>query len=163
MGNLNLIIALPRALLSIALAAVACAAQANTGTLAVSAVVLSKNNCKFANGAAALDFLALDPGATANQTATATINFTCKGSDATAVFAVSGDNGLYSSDGVRRMRNTVDTSQFVGYSLQLSPASGTAPKNVVQTLTITGTVAPAQVGDAIAGSYSDTVSITVTP
>jgi spore coat protein U-like protein len=139
-------------------------AQADTTALTVTATVLSKNSCKMGNAALALGFLAIDPSSTSNASASTTTTFTCKGSDVTAVFAVAANDGLYASAaGLRRMRHGTDLTQFLSYSLAITPSSGTATKNVAQTITITGTVTPGQFADAIAGPYSDTVSITVAP
>lgn len=153
-----------RALLLAAVAAAAGPLHADSGTLAVSAAVLSNNSCRFAGGALALNFGNISGGSAGNASASASTSFTCKGADAVATFAVAAGNGLHSAaPGARRMRHATNPAEFVAYSLALSPSSGTVTRNVPQALVITGTVTPAQVGDAIAGAYSDAVVITVTP
>jgi len=136
---------------------------AGSGTLSVTATVLSKSNCKFTSGTATLAFGSIDPSSTSSATASATFIFKCGGSAAIATWTVTAGDGLYSSGpGARRMRHATDTSEFIAYSLDL-PASGTVPKNVDYTLTVNGTIAPADFQNAIAGAYSDTVAIDVTP
>jgi len=147
---------------------VACAATVALGAenrdLGVSAVVPSASNCKFNNGAVALDFGTIDPASGSNATATATKTFKCGGSAANATFSISAGDGLHSSGpGARRMQHTTDATEFMAYSLSLSPTSATVPKNVDQTLTITGTIQPFEFQNVRAGTYQDTVVISITP
>jgi len=152
-----------RSLLAVlALAAVLPAQAAGSGTLVVGATVLSKNNCKFSIAAATLSF-AIDPSSTSAATASADFVFSCNGSSPVATWSVTGDDGLHSTGvGARRMQHATTTSEYLAYSLNL-PASGSVPKNTDHTLTVTGTIAPAAFQNAIAGSYSDTVTLTLTP
>jgi len=138
---------------------------ADTGTMAVSAVVLSKSNCKFSGtGVVTLNFGAIDPSSTSSAVATASRVFSCKGSAPNATFLITAGDGLHSgAPGVRRMQHATTPTEYLQYSLALTPTSATVPKNVDQTLTITGTIAPSAFGAAMAGSYSDTVAITLTP
>lgn len=136
---------------------------ADSGTIQVGAVVLSKSNCRFNNGALTLDFGEIDPSSNTNATATATKVFRCGGSATNATFSITAGSGDHFSGGTRRMQHGTTTSEYLAYSLALSPATATVPKNVDQTLTITGTITPAQFGNAIAGAYSDTVTLTINP
>jgi spore coat protein U-like protein len=137
---------------------------ADSGTLAVSAVVLSRNSCRFVTTSWAIDFGTIDPSSGANATASVSASFVCRGSSASATYSIVADDGLYSPGaGSRRMRHGTATTQYMAYSLALTPASATVPKNTTQSVTMTGTITPAQFGDAIAGSYSDTVGITLSP
>jgi spore coat protein U-like protein len=140
-------------------------AAADTATLTVSAAVLSKSTCKFSGpGGFTLDFGTINPSSLGTITATATRVFSCGGSSPNATFALTADSGLYSPGaGVRRMRHQTNVTEFISYSLSLSPATGTVPKNTAQTLTVTGTMLPADFQNGIAGSYSDTVLVTLTP
>lgn len=136
----------------------------DTNTLTVGATVISKNICKFKSGAAILNFGALDPGNTTDIMRTATMQFVCNGSAPLATFAVATDDGLYETGpGANRMRNSTVTTEYLPYSLALSPASGTISKGVEQTLTVTGTVTSSNYRDAYVGSYADTVIISLTP
>jgi hypothetical protein len=139
-------------------------AAAASSTLAVSAVVLSKNNCKFNSANAVLTFNAIDPAGTADAIANTTITFRCSGSAPTAIFSISHDSGLHETGpDANRMRHTSVTTQFLPYALTLNPATGTAPKNTNQTLTITGRITELEYRDAYAGSYSDSVVLTLVP
>jgi hypothetical protein len=60
------------------------------------------------------------------------------------------------------MRHAATLTQYLPYSLSL-PANGTAPRNTNRTMTLTVTVTPAAFQTAIAGSYADTVVLTITP
>lgn len=80
-----------------------------------------------------------------------------------ATYLIVSDDGLYSSGAnAPRMRHGVNVAQFMPYSITL-PQSGTVPKNTNQTLTVTGTVLVADFQNALAGAYSDTVILTITP
>jgi len=153
-------------LLFAVIAACGPAAQADTssGTLTVTATVLSKNQCKFSTKSLALDFQTIDPSAAAAKTATATATFVCNGNAATAAYVVSADDGKYrSAPGARRMRGVAATTEFLPYSLSWSPGSGTVPKGAFVSVTFTGSVAPADFQQARSDSYSDTVILTVAP
>lgn len=139
-------------------------AHAGTATLAVSATVLSKSNCRFNTRTSALNFGALDPATSPDVTATATVPFICLGSAPVAAFSISDDGGLHrAGPGNRRMRHGTATTEFLPYSLTLSPASGTLPKNVGSNLTVTGTVLGTSYRGALAGDYSDTVVLSILP
>ena len=135
---------------------------ANTAAMSVSATVLSKSNCKFPNGSITLPFGTIDPSGTANAVASSTTTFTCSGSAATATFLITQDGGLHNASGNRLQHATVPGA-FLPYSISLSPTTGTVPKNLAQTLTITGTILPGDYQQAIAGNYADTVTMTIAP
>jgi spore coat protein U-like protein len=149
---------------ALALAGAAPALAADSGTLVVNATVLSKSNCKFqSTSTATASFGSIDPSVTSPVTATANLTIKCQGSATTASWAITGGDGLYpSGPGQRRMRHATTTTEFMPYSLNL-PASGTVGKGVDYVVTFTATIAPAGFQDAIAGSYSDTVAITLAP
>lgn len=152
--------------LSVILTAMTSAVVLASGTniLTVSAAVLSKSKCKFNTANASFNFGALDPGNSSDVTQSASIQFVCNGSAPVAAFALTTDDGLYESGpGANRMRHTATTTAYLPYELQLSPAVGTVPKGVNQTLAITGTVRASNYRSAMAGSYSDTVVITLNP
>lgn len=136
-----------------------------SASMSVSATVLSTSNCKFNNpGTATLAFGAVDPSGVSNVTATGTLVIRCGGSAPNATFAITDDSGLYETGvGAYRMRHAVTTTAYLGYSVGYSPQSATIPKNTDQTITITGTITPTQFGNAIAGNFADTVTITVSP
>ena len=76
----------------------------------------------------------------------------------------SSDDGRNESGPNRpRMRHATIPAEYLPYSLGLSPETGTIGKGVTGTLMLTGTVTPADVAGAIAGSFSDTVTLTLLP
>lgn len=136
---------------------------ANSGTLTLSAVVLSKNVCRFSSTATALNFGNIDPTTTSPVTVTLSLSYRCNGSDAVATWSVGSDDGLHETGpGQPRMQHTTSPAFHLPYSLSF-PTSGSAPRNVNQTMTVTGTIAPANFAAAIAGSYSDTLVLSILP
>lgn len=139
-------------------------AVADGGLVSVSATVLSKSNCKFRTSAAALPFGTLDAALSSDRVVSATLDFRCQGSAPIASFMFSSDDGLNEFGPNRpRMKHATDSNEYLPYSLGLSPATGTIGKGVTGTLTLTGTVTPADVAASIAGSFSDTVTLTLLP
>ena len=140
------------------------AGAAAQSSVSVSAVILSKSNCKFdSNAVITLAFGEIDPSSNTNATATATRGFKCGGSAANATFLITADDGLHASGaGQRRMKHAT-LNEYMSYSIALSPETATVPRNSAQTLTITGTITPAQFADVPAGGYSDTVLISLLP
>lgn len=135
----------------------------NTGSLTLSATVLSRNVCRFNSTATALNFGVIDPTSTAPVTATLSLVYRCNGSDAVATWTVSSDDGLNETGaGQPRMQHTTTPGNFLAYSLGF-PGAGSAPRNVNQAMTVTGTVFPASFSTAIAGSYSDTLVLSILP
>ncbi|MBP2668685.1 MAG: hypothetical protein H6Q80_887 [Deltaproteobacteria bacterium] len=136
-----------------------------SGTTAVSvtATVLSKSVCRFDSKSLALNFGNVDPEIQADATATTTAGFRCGGSAANATFAMVPDVGLHATGGFPRMQNGTVTSEFLPYFLALNPPTGTVPRNANQTLTVTGTIRRSDFQDAYAGTYTDTVVLTILP
>jgi spore coat protein U-like protein len=136
---------------------------ANSGTLTLSATVLSKNVCKFNATATALNFGTIDPTSSSPVTVSLSLSYRCNGSDPVATWAVGSDDGLHETGPAQpRMQHTTSPAFYLPYSLSF-PASGSAPRNVNQTMTVTGTIAPASFAAAIAGSYSDTLVLSILP
>lgn len=141
------------------------AAGGGTHTLAVSATVLSKGNCKFdTRGPTALAFGGLDPTSNVDKVASVSIPYSCGGGPNPGVsWGVTSDDGLYETGpGAPRMRHAVTPAEFLKYSLNF-PLFGTVPKNTNQTLTVTGTVFVADIKNAAVGDYLDTVVLTIAP
>ena len=159
----------PAAFLSAGLVVLACLAWAgtaafgDTGTLAVTATVLSKSNCKFDTKTSTLNFGPLDPAVAADVSATASVGYVCRGSAPVAAFLFTDDNGQNpSGPGARRMRHAA-APELLPYDLAFSPAFGTVPKNVPRTLTISGTVRWADFHGLMAGPYTDSVVVSILP
>jgi hypothetical protein len=144
--------------------AVSGAAFADVQALGVSATIISANNCRFNDaGPSTLAFGAIDPTSASPATASTGIGFRCTGSSALATFFVASDDGLYQTGpGQPRMRHNTVTTEFLRYSLNL-PATGSVPKNTAQTLTVVGTIAPADFANARAGTFADSVVLTISP
>lgn len=143
---------------------VARTAGAASSTITVSAVVLSKSVCKFSSNAAALDFGMLDPGNAVDVTTSTSLEFRCMGSSPTATYVVTDDDGMHDTGpNANRMRHLSVAGQYLPYSMTVSPDSGTVPKGEYRTLTISGTVRGPDYRNAVSGSYSDTVVITINP
>ena len=129
-----------------------------------SAVVLSKNQCRFLSNNFTLDFGNLDPTSGAAVNASATVNFRCQGSDPVASYSINDDDGLHATGpNANRMQHTVNAAEYIPYSLSLSPTNGNAPKNVPQTLTVDGTINGPDYAAAQIGAYVDTVVISILP
>lgn len=124
------------------------------------------NNCLFQAKGLAMSFGTLDPSNAVTVTvpvAAATLNADrvgdCPGSKTMVIDADGGQN----FDGSRRMRKGA-TTDFIPYSLTGLPWSQRGPGNGNYiAFTFNGTVVGSAYEGASAGSYSDTVIITVTP
>lgn len=132
---------------------------ADTSTLTVSATVVG--TCKFSTGGATLDFGSLDPSVGSNVSATpATVQFWCtKGVTTDAITAGNGGNWSGTS---RQMIGP--GSDLIAYSLNLAKdANANAGPASPRTLTITGQVLGPDYTAKSAGSYSDTVTLSINP
>lgn len=137
---------------------------ANSNGLFVSATVLSKSNCKFNSATATLNFGSLNPASTGNATASTSITFVCRGSAALATYNITQNYGLYNTGpNANRMRNTTVLTQYLPYTVGLSPFTATVPKNATQTLTISGTILATDYQNAYLGNYSDTIILSLNP
>lgn len=146
---------------------VASATAAGNSLMAVSATIVSKNSCSFKTATANLSYGVLDPLSPVDTTASAAFIFTCHGSAPTVAYLTTQDSGLYSTGpGGNRMRHSTDTTAYLPYSLVLSPDTGSFPKETPpqdHTVTVTGKVLGANYQTALAGNYTDTVTLTVNP
>lgn len=140
------------------------AQAADNGSLSVSAVVLSRSVCRFLTGTRTLDFGTIDPTSAVNATASVTVQFWCLGYRGPTTYAMTANNGLHAAGaGLRRLRHTTAATEYMAYSLALSPASGTLPWLAAQTVTVSGTIVPTEFQNARFGAYSDTVVLSVNP
>jgi spore coat protein U-like protein len=137
-----------------AIIAMAGSAMAATANLAVSASI--SNACSVTGGT--LSFGALDTLTAPLMTATsAGVTITCTKGDVYTVATNYGVNFLGSQAYIKNGSNT-DT---IPYSVSIpAVAAGTG---AAQPLTITGTIAAGSYTTASAGTYTDTMVITVTP
>jgi spore coat protein U-like protein len=145
------------------IANMACAGD--TGVLSVSAVIISKGNCRFNSSTSALNFGSLDPGNAIDRNGSTTVVFKCTGNgNAPITFAITDDGGLYKTGpNAPRMRHTTQLSEYLPYTLSYSPSSGSVPKNTNQNLAVSSTVKGTDYENAYAGNYSDTVILAINP
>lgn len=147
----------------IAVCAAPAPAAADSHTLAVAATVLSRNKCRFTDaGPTALNFGDIDPSSSSPKTAAAVMSIRCTGSDRNVVYQLASNGGLNAVTDQPRMRHASDPTRFLPYQLDL-PQSGATTRNVVASVTVTGSVAPGDFNNALYGAYSDTVTLTILP
>ncbi len=140
------------------------ALAASSAAVTVSAVILTRSNCRFITGAATLPFGDLDPANPVDVTLSVPVRFRCNGGPPTAVYVVTDDDGTAETGpDANRMRHATLPGTFLPYAFSVSPASGAIPRNTPQTLTVTGTVRGADYQAAAAGDYADTVVLTINP
>jgi len=141
---------------------------ADSNTVSVTAVVISRGNCTFRpprNATATLDFGNLDPANPIDKNATATLILRCQaqGNDLITYY-ISDDAGLYETGpNAPRMKHTTQATEYLPYSFIVDPRSETVNKTYERTLTITGTVRGVNYQDARLGSYTDTVVVSIVP
>jgi len=140
---------------------------AGTNALTPSAFVAGQ--CKVTSPPGTLNFASIDPSSTVNATATTSFSMKCtKGTISTAP----SDNGGSNFSGTKRMKHSATPTAFLAYAVAYGGATGFTGQGfgvaaAAQTVTVTGTITPAQFQNALvtkAGQqYSDTVTITVNP
>jgi spore coat protein U-like protein len=137
--------------------------HADSQVVTVTATVLSGNHCFFTSKTASLAFGNLDPSDPVDREVTTSITFRCPGREPQTTFAVSDDHGLHETGpDAPRMKHQSSTD-YLPYTLTLTPTSGTIARNTGGTLAISGTVKGADYQDAVPGNYSDTVVISIAP
>ncbi len=137
----------------VGITAMAGTAMAVTANLDVSAKITAA--CSVTGGA--LDFGALDPLTAPLVTKDSTgVSVTCTNG---AGYTIALDKGEHISGGTQA--NLSNGTDNIPYSVS-SPASGTG-SGAAQPITITGTIAAGSYSTASAGTYGDTMVITVTP
>lgn len=138
---------------AVAVVAMAGTAMAATGNLAVSANVTA--TCTITGGS--LGFSALDPttAPAVGPISSTGVSVTCTNGTA---YTLTNNNGLHVSGSTLRLANGTD---FIPYTLSV-PAGGTG-NGASQSVTIQGNIAAGTYATASAGSYTDTVQITVAP
>ena len=130
---------------------------ADTNTLTVTATVVG--TCKF-NAATSTLNLTLDPSSAADATASTTVTYWC--TNGTTAAGVTSDDGIHSVAVGKKQLS--DGTNFIPYSIALTGGNqaGGGPASP-KTLTIDGLVLNAAFINAVAGAYSDTVVLTLTP
>jgi len=136
------------------------ALAADTNTLTVQANVLG--TCKFvAPKTSTLNFGALDPSVGANVNGSTTTQFWC--TKGVVTDAITADTGLNFAAGKNQMLDAV-SGDVIPYTLALvkDGNANTGPA-APRTLTINGQVLGADYTTKSAGSYSDTVILSINP
>jgi hypothetical protein len=139
---------------------------AGSTNLAVSATILSVNQCKFKNPSSrVLAFGDLDPLNASDVTLQATLQFVCNGKDPSVTYFVGDDDGQHeTAPDANRMQHLTLPATFLPYTFSVSPTTGPEEvKGTNITLTITGTVRGEDYRTAFAGGYSDEIILTVQP
>jgi hypothetical protein len=144
-----------------------CVFGAGSNTLSLGTNVIG--TCKVTAPPGVLNFGAINPSGGTNVSASTTFAMKCtKGTISTAA----SDNGGLNFSGTKRMKHSVTATAFLPYAIAYSGAVGFTGQGfgvaaLAQTVTVNGTVTPAQFQNALvtaAGQvYSDTVTITVNP
>ena len=138
--------------------------HADTGTLNISAAVLSRSACLFTTGPQTLDFGTINPASSGPVSAQAQVTFLCFGFVGNTTYSIQAGNGLNAAGaGLRRMRHSTVPTSLMPYALTITPGSGTIARLAVQTVTINGTLQAVDFQNARAGSYADTVVLQLDP
>jgi len=133
------------------------ASAADSTSLAVSATIIG--TCKFSAASTPLAFGgAIDPSGSATLSPTASVLYKCTKNTASL--------GITGTAGAHTMNTTPANATPLSYTLAISGDTSTglgfgAGNDL--TATVTGTMTQAQYQNAIAGSYSDTVTLNITP
>lgn len=137
---------------------------AGAQSMAVNAFVVSKSNCKIDTPNLVLAFGNINPALATTATASASGVVSCNGGkDPTVAVALTLGTGNHASGGMRRMQHAAQTSEYMRYGASVAPANAVIGKNDSFTFTVSGTILAADYQDVMAGSYSDTVLISVAP
>ena len=140
---------------------------AGSNTLSLSADVTG--TCQVTLAPGLLDFGTIDPSGASSIVVSTTFAMKCTKS--TVSTAATDNNGLHFS-GAKRMRHSVTATAFLSYAITYSgdvgfTGQGFGVAAAAHTVTVTGTVTPAQFQNALVTTggqvYADTVTITVNP
>lgn len=131
---------------------------ADTGTVNINANVVG--TCKFTTSTANIN-VSLDPSVGGTVNGSGSLVFWCTKN---ASYTVTDDDGLYETGAnANRVFNSA-ASEYIPYTFSYNPTSGTGSGPVSPiTLNITASFAQTDYENASAGSYTDTVTITVNP
>lgn len=131
---------------------------AGTNTLTVTASVTG--TCKFSSATSTLAFGALDPSVGTNVNGSTTTQFWCTKGTTETLSAGQGSNW----DGTKRNMKHATATDLIPYTLTLTPdGSANAGPGSPRTLTVAGQVLGTDYTSKTAGSYTDTVTLTITP
>jgi spore coat protein U-like protein len=140
-------------------------------TLTVTAQVLNKTGCGFISPTTPMNFGNIDPSLASNATATANIVIRCSGSNGNTAIQIARDAGQHVAANNLRMQHATAGTNFLPYSLNLAGVTwavglvivGNIANNSNFSFNLGGTVLPIDYQNALLGSYSDNVILTITP
>jgi spore coat protein U-like protein len=156
------VLAISAAVAVLAVAGSAFAAGSNTLTVSASVT----ETCKFVDPSSTLAFGALDPSASADATATVTTKFWCtKGVSTDAIAAASTVTALdpTTTTGATLKGATTGNVDSIPYTLILTKSGTNLGPGTPRDLKIDGKITNANYINKTADSYSDTVTLTITP
>jgi hypothetical protein len=140
---------------------------AGSNTLSLAADVTG--TCQVTTAPGVLNFGTINPSGGSNVVASTTFAMKCTKS---TVSTAASDNGGLHFSGTKRMQHSVTATAFLPYSITYSgdvgfTGQGFGVAAAAQTVTVNGTVTPAQFQNALVTTggqvYADTVTITVNP
>lgn len=157
----------PAAFLLGAALAAASAFGAGSNTLTPGATVVG--TCKVKTAPGILNFGSIDPSGASNVTASTSFSMQCTKS--TVSTAATDNGGANFSAGTKRMKHSVTATAFLPYTITYSGDTGFTGQGfgaaTTKTVTVNGTITPAQFQNALVTTgvqiYSDTVTVTVNP
>lgn len=136
------------------------ALAADSATVSVSATVVG--TCKFNSGGSVA--FALDPSSASNATGTVTQPaFWCTKGASYTITDDKGVNEAVAGTAPRRMVHATLPTEFIPYSFSYTATGAGTGKTLPITLDIASTVVNADFVNAAAGSYADTVTLSITP
>jgi spore coat protein U-like protein len=130
----------------------------DTGQVNINATVVG--TCKFTTSSTTVN-VTLDPSSGLDVTGNGSLQFWCtKG----ASYSVSDDDGLHESGPDQNQVYNSSANEYIPYSFSYTPTGGTGsgPTSPI-TLNVSATFQYNDYKDASAGTYTDTVTITVSP
>lgn len=134
--------------------------------LGLAATIPSWGFCSFNNDPYSLDFGSLNPANPVDVTHQINATFRCFGWPS-VTFYIGHDAGLHGGDPNSLQMKHATLNEYLHYKISLTPSSGTLPTPFFSSgwrnLTVTGTIKGTDYASAVAGSYSDTVVLTITP
>lgn len=131
---------------------------ADTGTVNINASVVG--TCKFTTNTANIN-VTLDPSVGGTVTGSGSLVFWCTKN---ASYTVTDDDGLYETGANQNRVFNSTANEYIPYTFSYNPTSGTGngPQNSI-TLNVSASFAQTDYQNAAAGTYTDTVTITVNP
>jgi len=134
--------------------------------IALKGLCLGATSCRFGAGQASLNFGVLDPASSSDSEVSVLMTLRCTGPPNIdpVPFSITDDDGLFETGpNQNRLRNTLISSEYIPYSFSVLPSSGLAPRNTSIDITIKAGIKASDIQNAYIGSYSDTITLTLSP